>query len=50
METHQNKPCTTSRLVVAKFDKRQDNVLRDIEKIECNKEFSLLNFEESFLS
>lgn len=35
-------------LMVAKmFGKRHDNVLRDIETMECSKEFRLLNFEES---
>lgn len=34
-------------LMVAKiFGKRHDNVLRDIETMECSQEFRLLNFEE----
>lgn len=35
-------------LIVAKvFNKRHDNVLRDVENLDCSKEFWLLNFEES---
>lgn len=35
-------------LMVAKmFERRHDNVLRDIENLECSREFWLLNFEES---
>ena len=38
----------TNSLYVAKvFDKRHDNILRDIENLECSKEFKALNFEES---
>lgn len=34
-------------LMVAKmFGKRHDNVLRDIQTLDCSKEFHLLNFEE----
>lgn len=38
---------TTSRQVAEVFEKRHDNVLRDIESLECSAEFRLLNFEES---
>ena len=35
-------------LVVAKvFEKRHDNVVRDIKNLDCTEEFRLLNFEES---
>lgn len=35
-------------LYVAKyFEKRHDNVIRDIENLDCSEEFRLLNFEES---
>ena len=35
-------------LFVAKFfEKRHDNILRDIENLDCSKDFRLLNFEES---
>lgn len=36
-----------SLLVAQMFDKRHDNVLRDINELDCSVEFSLLNFEES---
>lgn len=35
-----------SLMVAQMFGKRHDNVLRDIETMECSKEFRLLNFEE----
>ena len=41
------KAICNSLMVAEKFDKRHDNVLRDIEKLECSPEFRLLNFEES---
>ena len=41
------RPVTDSLMVSEKFEKRHDNVLRDIEQLECSKEFSFLNFEES---
>ena len=41
------KPICNSLMVAEKFEKRHDNVLRDIEKLECSSEFRLLNFEES---
>jgi len=35
-------------LYVAKyFEKRHDNVIRDIDNLDCSEEFRLLNFEES---
>ena len=43
--THNNKPCTSSRMIATKFGKQHKNILRDIESLECSKEFRLLNFE-----
>ncbi|MFT3804971.1 MAG: Rha family transcriptional regulator [Burkholderiaceae bacterium] len=37
---------TTSLAVAKKFEKRHDNVLRAIKRLECDAEFSRLNFEE----
>lgn len=37
----------SSRQVGDQFEKRHDNVLRDIENLDCSQEFRLLNFEES---
>ena len=35
-------------LVVAQiFEKRHDNVVRDIRNLDCSEEFRLLNFDES---
>lgn len=42
-----NSLWTTSLNIAEKFGKRHDNVLRDIQKLECSPEFGLLNFEES---
>jgi Rha family phage regulatory protein len=42
-----DKPITTSRLIAKTFEKRHDNVLRDIEILGCSNGFRLLNFEES---
>lgn len=36
-----------SRYVASFFGKRHDNVLRDIESLDCSENFRLLNFEES---
>lgn len=33
--------------VAESFEKRHDNVIRDIETLDCSKQFWLLNFEES---
>lgn len=44
---YQHKPATTSVLVAQKFGKRHDNIMRDIESLECSPKFRLLNFEES---
>ena len=41
------KAFCSSRQVAEEFGKRHDNVLRDIENLDCSKEFRLLNFEES---
>lgn len=40
-----NKVIATSLRVAEIFGKRHDNVLRDIQNLECSKEFSALNFE-----
>lgn len=37
----------TSLAVALFFGKRHDNILRDIENLDCSPEFSRLNFEES---
>ena len=37
---------TNSLLVAEKFEKRHDNVIRDIRKLECPTDFMRLNFEE----
>ena len=37
----------TSLDIAKTFEKRHDNVLRDIANLECSDEFRLLNFEES---
>ena len=37
----------TSLDVAETFEKRHDNVIRDIADLQCSKEFRLLNFEES---
>lgn len=41
------RPVTDSLTVAETFGKRHDNVLRDIKELECSREFSLLNFEET---
>ena len=38
----------TSLDVAETFEKRHDNVLKDIRELECSNEFRLLNFEESY--
>lgn len=43
---HDGRAFTTSQIVAEVFGKRHDNVLRDIEALDCSPEFSLLNFEE----
>ena len=46
--TIRKEQAVTSSLQVAEmFHKRHDNVLRDIQNLDCSKEFRLLNFEES---
>lgn len=42
-----NVPKVSSRRVAVYFGKRHDNVLRDIQNLDCSEEFRLLNFEES---
>lgn len=37
---------TTSLIIAEIFDKRHDNVIRDIQNMECSPEFNALNFEE----
>lgn len=39
------RPVTTSRMIAKTFDKQHKNVLRDIEGLLCDDEFSRLNFE-----
>jgi len=41
------KPFCTSRQVAGTFNKRHDNILRDIQDLDCSDRFRLLNFEES---
>lgn len=36
-----------SLMVATVFNKRHDNVLRDIQNLDCSDDFRLLNFEES---
>jgi len=43
---HDDHATTTSLLVAEKFGKHHRNVVRDIEKLECSEQFSLLNFEQ----
>ncbi|TSK05142.1 MAG: Rha family transcriptional regulator [Geobacter sp.] len=40
-------PTTTSKMVAEVFGKLHHNILRDIESLECSKEFRELNFEGS---
>lgn len=42
--THDNKPCTTSRMIAAKFGKRHADLLRSIESLECGEDFRERNF------
>ena len=42
-----NQVMTTSLKVAEYFNKRHDNILRGINKLECSKEFRALNFEEA---
>lgn len=39
---------TTSRDVAHVFGKRHDNILRDIENLECSANFGALNFELTY--
>ncbi len=41
------KAVTTSLDVADYFDKRHDNVLRTIERLDCSEKFTALNFEVS---
>lgn len=41
---------TTSLIIAEVFEKRHDNVLRDIENLEIDDDFRLLNFEEMFIT
>ncbi|OIV46815.1 hypothetical protein BK025_08760 [Sodalis sp. TME1] len=41
------KAVTTSLDVADYFDKRHDNVLRAIERLDCSEKFTALNFEVS---
>jgi Rha family phage regulatory protein len=42
-----DRPVTDSLTVAESFEKRHDNVLKDIRELGCSEEFRLLNFEES---
>lgn len=42
-----NQVVTTSLKVAEYFNKRHDNILRGINKLECSKKFRALNFEEA---
>ncbi len=42
-----DKPMTDSLKVAECFEKRHDNVIKDIRELDCSEEFRLLNFEES---
>jgi len=42
-----NRLVTDSLIIAETFGKRHDNVLQDINNLECSQEFSLLNFQES---
>ena len=44
-----HKAVTTSLMIAELFDKRHDNVLRDIAHLECSGSFRLLNFEEIWI-
>jgi len=46
-QSEKGQDVTTTRIVAKVFGKSHDNVLRDIQNLECSPEFSLLNFEES---
>jgi len=41
------KPVVSSRYIADIFNKTHDNVLRDIRNLDCSKDFSSLNYEES---
>lgn len=41
------QPTTTSLAIAERFGKQHKNVLRDIENLDCSKEFTELNFEPS---
>jgi Rha family phage regulatory protein len=47
MTIREGHPRVTSRDVAEIFGKRHDNVLRDIQRLDCSEPFRLLNFEES---
>ena len=42
-----NTPFCSSLQVAHEFDRRHDNVIRDIQNLDCSDNFRLLNFEES---
>ena len=43
---HREINVVTSRDIAESFEKRHDNVLKDIRELKCSDEFRLLNFEE----
>ena len=44
---NEERAVTSSVKVAEVFEKRHDNVLRDLKLLPCSDEFRLLNFEES---
>ena len=38
---------TTSLIIANQFNKRHDNVIADIRRLDCSAEFTALNFKES---
>lgn len=47
VEIDEGRMFTTSLIVAEAFEKEHKNVLRDIENLECSKEFHRLNFEHT---
>jgi Rha family phage regulatory protein len=47
VKTIKGKVTVSSKDIADRFSKRNDNVMRDISKLECSDEFRALNYEES---
>lgn len=47
VEIRKDRAVTCSIDIAREFGRRHDNVLRDIENLDCSEDFRLLNFEES---